>query len=110
MAREQAIIFIDGSNCYHSSRSIGIATGDLDYHALSHKLVLDHSIAGIRYYVGKVSGDIYRVIQQEKFLSKLRAQGVDVTLGRIERRTLDLNQNPMIARLKKLIAANRYTR
>ena len=109
MAREQAIIFIDGSNFYHSSRSIGIATGDLDYHALAHKLVLDRSIAGIRYYTGKVSGDIYRVIQQEKFLSKLCAQGVDVTLGRVERRTLDLDQNPMIARLKKLIAANRYT-
>ena len=107
MAREQAIIFIDGSNFYHSSRSIGIATGDLNYQALAHKLVLDRKIAGIHYYVGKVTGDIFRVVQQEKFLSKLRAQGVDITLGRVERRTSDSEQNPMIVRLKKLITANR---
>ena len=84
MTREQAILFIDGSNFYHSARSIGIATGTLNYQAMAHKLVLDRNIAGIRYYVGKVSGDIFRVVQQEKFLSKLRAQSVDITLGRVE--------------------------
>ena len=107
MASKRAILFIDGSNFYHSASSIGIATGDLDYQALARKLVLDRSIAGIRYYVGKVSGDIFRVVQQEKFLSKLRAQSVDITLGRIERRTSDPDQNPMMGRLKELIAANR---
>ena len=39
MTREQAILFIDGSNFYHSARSIGIATGTLNYQALAHKLV-----------------------------------------------------------------------
>jgi len=107
MASERAILFIDGSNFYHSSGSIGIATGDLNYQALAHKLVLDRSVAGIRYYVGKVSGDIFRVVQQEKFLSKLRGQGVDITLGRIDRRMSDPDQNPMVSRLKKLITANR---
>ena len=67
---------------------------------MAHKLVLDPNIAGIRYYVGKVSGDIFRVVQQEKFLSKLRAQNVDITLGRVERRATDSDQNPIIGRLK----------
>ena len=107
MTREQAILFIDGSNFYHSARSIGIATGTLNYQALAHKLVLDRNIAGIRYYVGKVSGDIFRAVQQEKFLSKLRAQSVDITLGRVERRATTSDQNPISGRLKKLIAANR---
>ena len=107
MTREQAILFIDGSNFYHSARSIGIATGTLNYQTMAHKLVLDRNIAGIRYYVGKVSGDIFRVVQQEKFLSKLRAQSVDITLGRVERRATDSDQNPIVGRLKKLIAANR---
>ena len=84
MTREQAILFIDGSNFYHSARSIGRATGALNYQAMAHKLVLDRNIAGIRYYVGKVSGDIFRVVQQEKFLGKLRSQSVDITLGRVE--------------------------
>ena len=67
MTREQAILFIDGSNFYHSARSIGIATGTLNYQAMAHKLVLDRNIAGIRYYVGKVSGDIFRVVQGRKW-------------------------------------------
>lgn len=98
-----------GSNFYHSARSIGIATGTLNYQALAHKLVLDRNIAGIRYYVGKVSGEIFRVVQQEKFLSKLRAQGVDITLGRVERRATDSDQNPIIGRLKKLAEGERRT-
>ena len=65
------------------------------------------NIVGIRYYVEKVSGDIHRVIQQEKFLSKLRGHGVDITLGRVERRTLDSGRNPMIVQLKELFTANR---
>ena len=60
MTREQAILFIDGSNFFHSARNIGIVTGALDYQAMAHKLVLGRNLAGIRYYVGKVSGDIFR--------------------------------------------------
>ena len=61
MTAERAFLFIDGSNLYHAARDIGGATGDLDYTALAHKLILDRRLAGIRYYVGKVSGDVSRI-------------------------------------------------
>ena len=64
MTAERAFLFIDGSNLYHAARDIGIATGDLDYTALAHKLILDRRLAGIRYYVGKVSGDVSRIASQ----------------------------------------------
>ena len=107
MTAERAFLFIDGSNLYHAARDIGIATGDLDYTALAHKLILDRRLAGIRYYVGKVSGDVSRIASQGKFLDRIRAQGVDVALGRIERSMLDPDKNPLITRLRDLIAANR---
>ena len=107
MSAERAFLFIDGSNFYHAARVIGIATGDLDYQALAHKLILDRRLAGIRYYVGRVSVDVSRIASQGKFLDRIRAQGVDVVLGRIERRMLDPDKNPLISRLMDLIAANR---
>ena len=107
MTAERAFLFIDGSNFYHAARGIGIATGDLDYKALAHKLILDRRLTGIRYYVGKVSGDVSRIASQGKFLDRIRDQGIDVVLGRIERRMLDPDKNPLITRLKDLIAANR---
>ena len=107
MAAERALLFIDGSNFYHHARGIGIATGSLDYRILARKLILDRQLVGIRYYVGKVSGDFSRIASQGKFLDRIRSQGVDVFLGRIERRMLDPDDNPLIQRLKTLIAANR---
>ena len=107
MAAQRAFVFIDGSNFYHAARGIGIATGDLDYKALADKLILDRRLAGIRYYVGKVSGDVPRVVSQGKFLDRIRAQGVEVVLGRIERRMLDPDNNPVIAELRDLVAAHR---
>ena len=103
----RAFLFIDGSNFYHAAREIGIATGDLDYQVLAQKLILARQLVGIRYYVGKVSGDVPRIASQGKFLAGIRAQGVDVVLGRIERRMLAPDKNPLITRLKDLIAANR---
>ena len=107
MAAQRALLFIDGSNFYHAARDIGVATGDLDYNALADKLILDRRLAGIRYYVGKVSGDVRRVVSQGKFLDRIRAQGVSVVAGRIERRMLSPDRNPLIAGLKEVIAANR---
>ena len=107
MAAERALLFIDGSNFYHHARDIGISTGNLDYRILAHKLILDRQLVGIRYYVGKISGDLSRIRSQEKFLDRIRSQGVEIFLGRIERRMLDPDDNPLIQRLKSLIAANR---
>ena len=106
MPPERAILFIDGSNFYHAADRIGVATGSLDYRALARKLILTRDLVGIRYYVGKVSGDLSRIASQNKFLRSLRAQGVSVTLGRIERKYLRPDKNPAIVSLEALIAAS----
>ena len=105
MPLERAIVFIDGSNFYHAANRVGVATGDLKFQALAQKLVLDRELADIRYYVGKVSGNLSRIASQGKFLRKLHAQGVNVTLGRIERKLVRPDKNPAIVELKKLIGA-----
>lgn len=107
MAAERALLFIDGSNFYHHARDIGVSTGHLDYPALARKLILDRRLVGIRYYVGKLSGDFSRIRSQGKFLDRIRSQGVEIFLGRIERRMLDPDDNPLIQRLKSVIAAHR---
>ena len=49
MASKRAVLFIDGSNFYHAARDIGVASGDLDYQSLAHKLILDRECADIRF-------------------------------------------------------------
>ena len=107
MPPERAILFIDGSNFYHGANRLGVATGDLDYQALARKLILNRELAGIRYYVGKVSASLPRIASQSKFLRDLREQGVNVSLGRIERKLIQPNKNPAIVELEKLIAASK---
>ena len=107
MAAERAVLFIDGSNFYHATRDIGIATSHLDYRALAQKLILNRELAGIRYYVGKVAENLSRIASQGKFLAGIRAQGVEVVLGRIERRVLTPEKNPVIVKLRDLIGEHR---
>lgn len=64
MPAERAILFIDGSNFYHAARGVGVAAGNLDYRKLARRLILDRELTGIRYYVGRVSGDIHRIAEQ----------------------------------------------
>ena len=85
MALERAVLFIDGSNFYHAAKRIGVSTGDLDYQKLANKLILNRELAGFRYYVGQVSGNFSRRSSQQKFLSRIQGQGVNVVKGRIER-------------------------
>ena len=106
MAPERAVLFIDGSNFYHAARDIGIATGDLDYQKLAHKLIMNRELAGIRYYVGQVSGSISRRSSQQKFLSAIQGQGVKVVKGRVERRIVRPDDNPLIGKLKDVVAAH----
>ena len=107
MALERAVLFIDGSNFYHAAKNIGIATGELDYQKLADKLVMNRQLAGIRYYVGQVSGNLSRRSSQQKFLSRIQGQGVKVFTGRIERRMVSPNDNPLIGRLKDVLAAHK---
>ena len=106
MALERAVLFIDGSNLYHAAKNIGISTGDLDYEKLANKLISNRELAGIRYYVGQVSRDLSRISSQEKFLKRLRGQGVRVVMGRIEHRTVGPHDNPLITQLKAVVAAH----
>ena len=78
---EKAIFFIDGNNWYHAIKRIGVNSSEIDYRALAGKLSqLNRSVVEIRYYVGKVSGDLIRARSQEVFLSIIRSQGVKVIL------------------------------
>ena len=104
MSAERAILFIDGSNFYHATRGVGVAAGNLDYRSLARRLILDRELTGIRYYAGRVSGDIHRIASQSKFLDRLRSQGIEITLGRIERTMLTPDSNPLASRLKPLLA------
>ena len=67
MTREQAILFIDGSNFYHSARSIGIATGGLNYPAMAHKLVLDRNDVA---YLLSADGDFVPVVEAVRLRRK----------------------------------------
>ena len=100
----RAIVFIDGSNWYHGLRRIGVDSRDLDYRLVARKLLVDRALLGVRYYVGKVSGDLQRVRRQNQYVSELRRQGVDVALGRVERRTMSGKDNPLVRRLAAITA------
>lgn len=81
---QRAAIFIDGNNWYHGLRRIEVST-KLDYRAVATKLIRNREWVGTRYYVGRVSGDLRRMRNQEQFLRILRDQGVSVYLGRVQR-------------------------
>ena len=106
MALQRAVLFIDGSNFYHAAKGIGVATGDLDYQKLANKLIVSRELAGIRYYVGQVSGNLSSRSSQQKFLSRIEGQGVKVVKGRIERRMVRPNDNPLIGKLKDVVVAH----
>ena len=107
MAPIRSTVFVDGNNWYHGLRSLGLDSGDLDYQRLAKKLLMGRRLQEIRYYVGKVSGDLPRVRAQERSLAALRQQGVVVELGRIERNLMPAGRNPLAARLRQLLAAER---
>lgn len=107
MAFIRSTVFVDGNNWYHGLRSLGLDSGDLDYQRLANKLLMGRQLQGIRYYIGKVSGDLPRVRGQERSLAALRGQGVVVELGRIERNLMSADRNPLAVRLRKMLADSR---
>ena len=64
---ERAFLCVDGSNFHHALQGIGISTGELDWHALARKLILERGLAGTRYYVGEIREDISRIAAQGRF-------------------------------------------
>ncbi|MHB8835633.1 MAG: NYN domain-containing protein [Candidatus Methylomirabilia bacterium] len=99
---ERAILFIDGSNWYHSLRNIGLdELGRLSYSQISRKLVGARDWIATRYYVGQVrqEGNLSLYASQRRFLAALTAEDpkISIFLGRLEKRS---ELNPAAQELK----------
>ncbi len=104
--KKQAMVFIDGSNWYHAMKSIGLYSSRIDYWNFARKLSEEHrSVVEIRYYVGKVSGDLTRTREQEQFLNTIKNQNVRVVLGSVEKQRVQPDKNQIQQTLKKLRGA-----
>lgn len=88
MAKERAIVFVDGSNFYHGMKDAGIRPSGLDYVRLSQKLIGDRELIEIRFYIGKIKqlGSNDRLYKgQRQFLSRLQQQElVSIFYGRLQ--------------------------
>lgn len=107
MAVTRCTVFIDGSNFYHGLRRIGLYSQDLDYRRMVEKLLMGRELQEIRYYVGKLSGDLRRMRRQSHALDALRSQGIHIELGRVEKNTMPAHSNPLAHRLREVLATRR---
>jgi uncharacterized LabA/DUF88 family protein len=104
---QRAILFVDGSNWYHSLRrnSVG-APAELDYARISSKLAGPRQWIETRYYIGALnqSLDPAGYAAQRRFLDRLRDDDrrIRILLGRLEPRP---QQNPLAAELRRWIDA-----
>ncbi len=106
--QEKTIVFIDGNNWYHAVKAIGVSSSKINYQALARKLSLSsRKVVEIRYYVGKVSG-LGRSRDQEKFLSIIKAQGVKVILGRVEKKWTLPENNPIQKKLQDFLSSSSH--
>ena len=104
MPQPRAMVFIDGANWHYGLKSIGVDSGRLDYRRLARKLLIDRELAEIRYYVGRVSGDLHRVRRQDRFLRRLEEQGLHVFRGRVEKHWMAPERNPVIQEMREVVA------
>lgn len=103
---ERAILFIDGSNWYHSLRNIELDDlGRLSYSQISRKLVGARDWVATRYYIGQVrqEGNVALYASQRRFLAALEAEDPRITVlfGRLEKRP---DTNPAAQELKQYLA------
>ncbi len=101
----RATFFIDGNNWYHTAKSAGVNISSVDYKKIAKKLSRKRgsNIVEILYYVGKVSGDLKRSRMQQKFLSVIEKQGINIVLGRVERKPVAPEKNPIQRELAKFL-------
>lgn len=104
MSPSRAVLFIDGNNWFHGLRKIGVDAYDLDYRKFALELVKGRSLAEIRFYIGKVTGDRDRIERQRKRIASLESQGVRVTWGRIQKNLIPPGKNPALGRLRAILA------
>jgi uncharacterized LabA/DUF88 family protein len=104
----RAVLFIDGSNWYHSLRNAGITgAGDLNYAKLSKKLAgASRSWVGTRFYIGRVNQREARKLyaDQRWFLSRLVATDsrISIHFGRLESRSIE---NTCAVELREYLAS-----
>ena len=104
--QERAVFFIDGNNWYHAARKIRINSSTLDYPRFAQKLSLDiRDVHEIRYYVGKVKGNLTLARNQERFLATIKKQGVKVILGRVERKQERHSANQIRKGLENILSS-----
>lgn len=88
---DRAVLFIDGSNWYHSLKENGVkCPGALNYATICSKLVGPRSWLETRYYIGQVSQKEApkQYADQRRFFSTIKKQDsrIRVFTGRLERR------------------------
>ena len=104
MSPSRAVLFIDGNNWFHGLRKIGVDAYDLDYRKFARELLKGRSLAEIRFYIGRVTGDRDRVERQRNRIASLESQGVQVTWGRIQKNLIPPEKNPALRRLRTILA------
>jgi uncharacterized LabA/DUF88 family protein len=104
---DRAVVFIDGNNWYHGLRDhLGLRDLlELDYSAISRKLLGPRTWAGTRYYIGRVQqqGNTELYASQRRFLARLVATHplISYHLGRLESRTI---RNEAAAELREYLS------
>jgi hypothetical protein len=105
--RTRAVVFIDGSNWYHSLKNSGFGgSRSLNYAKLSRKLVGTRTWIGTRFYIGRVNRrEASRQFdEQRRFVSRLIATDSKITVhfGRIETRSVE---SPCAVELRSYLGA-----
>lgn len=104
MPLDRAILFIDGNNWFHGLRKVNADAYDLDYRKLARELLKGRSLAEIRFYIGRVTGDRDRIERQRNRIASLESQGVQVIWGRIQKNVIPPEKNPALRKLRTILA------
>lgn len=87
MPAERAMIFIDGSNFYHSLKK-SFTTARIDIEKFCNKLALRRQLEGIYYYTASINQNDFPIqySAQQKFLMKLsQINHLHLFMGRLEK-------------------------
>ena len=106
VAPVRAVLFVDGNNWYHGLKRIGVDAYDLDYRQVAAKLLMGRSLSGIRFYVGRITGDRTRITRQATKIAALEAQGMQITWGRVQKNLIHPGRNPALRKLREIVDAN----
>ncbi|MBU1158355.1 MAG: NYN domain-containing protein [Candidatus Thermoplasmatota archaeon] len=99
--KSDAIIFIDGNNFYHNSRSMGIKPGSIDFDKLINFICLEFKCnrKQVRYYNSEpdISDGTKKYYGAQKFFSELKKLGFIVQTRKLQKQS---NEKEINARIK----------